>query len=231
VTIADVEDVCARVLDEGYPWRKAAHVLKRLSFVYRWAIRAGHLRCTNPCLGAQLPPRAEWERSGRFSADELSKLLAYTEQRAPMAHAMSATCIYAGLRKGEAFALRWCDVRFEDGRIDVLHCYRRPSERSRQVRLHPKLAEILRSWQRRCGAAALDLVFPLRTGGRLRMGQRNDLLDLPEILAAAGCHVPDKPWGVLRLSLPADAVAPTGAAEPQGGWDERSSTPAPVSVS
>ena len=122
---------------------------------------------------------------------------------------MIATAIYAGLRKGELFGLRWSDVALDAGRLDVNRSYMGlpKSGKPRHVPLHTELARILRQWRVSCPSTNEVLVFPVkaRSGGYI-MGSKEHMLDLPAILAAAGCHVATKPWHALRHTFAAHAV-------------------------
>jgi integrase len=122
---------------------------------------------------------------------------------------MLATAIYAGLRKGELFGLRWTDLALDAGRIDVNRSYRLlpKSGKARHLPIHPALGPILRAWRERCPVTEERLVFPVPLdSGRYRMGARQDSLELPTVLAAAGCHAPAKPWHALRHTFAAHAV-------------------------
>ena len=126
----------------------------------------------------------------------------------PELHPMLATAIYAGLRKGELFGLRWTDVQIDAGRIDVNRSYRLlpKSGKPRHLPIHPALAPILRAWRDRCPATEERLAFPVPSGPGHRMGRREDTLGLEDLLRAAGCHAPAMPWHALRHSFAAHAV-------------------------
>src|SRR5262245_14299704 len=105
------------------------------------------------------------------------------------------------MRKGELFGLRWRDVALDMGRVDGLRSYRLVPKggKPRHVPMHAELARILRRWRERCPATDEGLVFPVeRRGGGYRMGAKEDMLGLPALLRAAGCHVPSKAWHALR---------------------------------
>ncbi len=86
----------------------------------------------------------------------------------PALHALYATAIYAGLRKGELFGLEWGSVYLEGrARIDVRRSWdRAPKTRTsyRTVPLLPPAADALRR-MRPADAGANDLVWPSPRGG------------------------------------------------------------------
>jgi integrase len=112
-----------------------------------------------------------------------------------------AACAYLGLRKGEALGLRWRDVRFEIGNIDVCRSYAKApkSGKSRQLPISPELAPILREWKQRCPKTPGDLVFPVESKpGTYRAGKRFDQCDINSVYEGAGLEVPRSPWHCLR---------------------------------
>jgi integrase len=157
--------------------------------------------------GVELPaPRRSLDY---FSAQELSSLLAHAAEHAPTVYPMIAFCAYSGARKGECFGARWSDIDFEAQRIDINRSYDDlpKSGKARHLPLHPELAPILRAWKERCPKTPEGLLFPVEAApGRYRMGVFQDSLDLPKLLVAADCHVPDKPWHALRHSFASHAV-------------------------
>jgi integrase len=179
-----------------------------LSKMYTWANEAGYVDCRNPVKGCKRPratPSLDY-----LSKPEVVSLLAAAEDlaqlgvaswRALMLHPMIATAVYAGLRLGELYGLRWTDVRLDAARLDVMRSYTTSpkSGKARHLPINAELVRILRVWEKRCPATAEGLVFPIEDGDRLRMGGANSLRGaLPELLGAAGSHVPKKPWHALR---------------------------------
>jgi hypothetical protein len=128
---------------------------------------------------------------------EVACLLAHAEEHAPSVLPAIALAVYAGLRKGEIFGLRWHDLHLDANRLDVCRSYRSvpKSGKARYVPLHPELARILRAWRELCPATREALVVPVL--GR-RIGQNGDMLGIHELLAGAKCHTPAMPWHSLR---------------------------------
>lgn len=191
---ADVEWLRDKLVTEGYSGVSATHAICAISTVLKWGKKVGLITCEWSIRGLSLPKSI---RSLDFlSKEEVARLIDYAQVHAPDAYPAIATAIYAGLRKGEIFGLRWQDVQLEADRIDVLRSYRLlpKSGKPRHLPLHPELARILRQWQKQCPVTGEGLVFPVSG----HMGDSGDMLDLPALLAEAGCHVPKKPWHALR---------------------------------
>lgn len=205
--LADVEALRDRLQEEGYSSSSAAHAICSLSVVYKWAKKAGLITCDSPSRGIGMPKAAR--SLDYLDREEAARLLAYAETHAPDTFPAIATAIYAGLRKGEIFGLRWSDVHLDTGRLDVMRSYRLPpkSGRARYLPLHPELARILRAWRRRCPTTSEGLVFPVNW----RMGDTGDMLNLAALLAESGCHVPAKPWHALRHTFASHFVMAGGS--------------------
>ena len=99
------------------------------------------------------PPRLleEWE------------VVAILEELPQHLKAPIAAVAYAGLRKQELFYLRWEDVSFRTNQIKVVSRDEHPTKnnKTRQIPLHPHLADYLRQHVRRLDS---PYVFPNRAG-------------------------------------------------------------------
>ena len=216
LTAADVERATAHwatVGKNGEPLAGSSvnGTLALMSAMFSWANRVGYSDKQNPCTGVA---RGETNKSLDYlSKTEVPELLRHREKRAEadddrlrVLYPMVATGVYAGLRKGELFGLRWIHVHFDAQRIDVMHSYERlpKSGKERSVPLHPVLATILRAWRQHCPKTDRGLVFPV--GGR--MGSEYETLGLADELTAAGCHLPDDGhvWHMLRHTFASHAV-------------------------
>jgi integrase len=139
-------------------------VLAFLGRLYNWANDKQIIDCRNPVsrVGYPIDHRADAGEFEYLSADEVQKLLAWSEASQPEEFPIYATAVYTGMRMGELFGLRWVDVNFETGRIHVRRSYRTTpkSGKSRTLPLNPQLAPILRAWQARCRPTVERLVFP-----------------------------------------------------------------------
>jgi integrase len=185
--------------------------LAALSKAYSWGRKAGHIDCANPVQGCERPSPVE--AIDYLSRDEVIALLRHAAEHAPTIHPMIATAIYTGMRKGELLGLRWRDVHFDAGRIDVLRSYNTTpkSGKKRHVPLGPELSRILRQWEERCPKTDAGLAFPVLDGETLRMGCDNDMLGIKQLMRGAGCHVLGKPWHDLRHTYASHFVMAGGS--------------------
>ena len=206
VTTRDLERLRDDELAAGLAPASVVQTIAALSKLYALARKVGAVDCPHPATGCTRPRPAE--SIDFLDHAEVGRLLVHAERAAPALHPMIATAIYAGLRKGELFGLRWSDLALDAGRIDVNRSYllAPKSGKPRHVPIHPSLAPILRAWRDRCPATEERLAFPVPSGPGHRMGRREDTLGLEDLLRAAGCHAPAMPWHALRHSFAAHAV-------------------------
>ncbi len=119
---------------------------------------------SNPAREVEVPRVAKSEDGWTWlTADEIARVLAARRPRRAPAVSLNAItlAIYTGLRAGELWGLRWCDVVL-DGRRPELHvqCSYKGSTKSgksRHVPLLPQALAVLRGMRRGIGKA---LVFP-----------------------------------------------------------------------
>ena len=210
LTPGQIEALRDRKLAKGYKPATVNSMLKAISVMFIWARKQGLYDGANPTSGLRKTPPAGLV--DYLSADEVAKLLRYSQQHAPDVYPMIAAAIYTGMRKGELLGLRWIDVLFDRGLICVAHSYGKTpkSGKWRPVPLHPALGPILREWQRR--SAPGSLVFPVvvERGRKSRMGTPDDMLGIESLLRAAGCHVPVRPWHALRHTFASHYVMSGG---------------------
>lgn len=221
IVTADVEQLRDAMIADERAGATVVQTLAVLSKLYTWAIRAGHVDCANPVHGVERPRTnatidyLDRGEVGRLLAkvDELAAASPSCTWEARVRAPMVATAIYAGLRKGELFGLRWIDVHLDTARLDVARSYRLApkSGKARHLPLHPELVRILRAWKDVCPKTDDDLVFPVigdGPRGRWHMGDEQDALGLEHALVAAGCHLPvdGKCWHLLRHTFASHAV-------------------------
>jgi integrase len=184
-------------LSKSYAAGSVRMTMSFLKTLYSWATKMG-IVSVNPCRGVESPrQRALLEF---LTKDEVSRLLTYTKEHARGHHAMIATAIYTGLRKGELFGLRWRDVDFGNRRLDVERSYRGAPKggKPRHLRLPSELMPILLDWRTRCPATSEALVFPVVRRGVVNLGRSQDMMNLAAVLGAAGCPKLERPWHALR---------------------------------
>ena len=160
----------AELREQGVGEPTILKALTMLQSVFASAVEWGALP-TNPVAGVRNRPRQRPARVARPQPPaQVERLRRYIEHRGAMG-AASATLIsvlaYAGLRPGEALALRWSNIA--DRTIYVTQSLALGSEKAtktgtrRTVSLLAPLAEDLRRFRRH--ADANDLVFPRPNGG------------------------------------------------------------------
>jgi len=95
--------------------RSIAHAFNTLMGVCRWAVRMSLLK-RNPC-EAVMAPRWQQREMKTLDPEGAAKLLAAargTELEIPI-----IVLLGTGLRRGEAFGLRWSDISFKEARLTV----------------------------------------------------------------------------------------------------------------
>lgn len=124
---------------------------------------------SNVALDVRAPPRPPLtdEPWTYLSAREIERLFALTLR--PDQRAIFTVAIYAGLRAGELWGLRWCDVRLSGDRPELHVCrsYRGPTKsgRPRIVPLLTPAREALSAWRKLAAAIGEARVFPAEGGG------------------------------------------------------------------
>lgn len=179
--------------------------LHYLSRVFTWCADTEIVDCRNPVSKVELLRTAPSEE--RYTREQCERLLG------PDVDPKVATALHTGMRHGELCGLRWSDVRFDLGYIEIKRSFRTTpkSGKPRTIPLHSQLAPILRNWQAHCPAMPEALVFPVRANATYRMAVRQDGAKVRNILIAAG--VPgdhDHPWHAMRHTF-ATLLAESGA--------------------
>ncbi len=201
VQIGQLRDALMRDFSAG----SARQTLTYLATCFSWAVKEGMI-LRNPLRGIEKPPQGQLVEY--LSAAECKALRDAAAQQATsgqvadrMVHTCVTVALFCGLRKGELFGLRWCDLDLDTRRLTVARSYRSTpkSGRQRHLRLPAIIVPILSAWTRECPRTTDGLVFPVISPGRPpRLGQRDDMLGLPELLAHAGCRPLLRAWHALR---------------------------------
>jgi integrase len=98
----------------------------------------------------------DWLRSRgdseSLSAEEVERLLLHAERNSLTLYPMVATAVYAGMRKGELYGLRWSDVNMTAATLRIAYSYDSTpkSGNARSIPIHPQLLPILRKWRKEC---------------------------------------------------------------------------------
>lgn len=119
----------------------------------------------------------------------------------PLHRILVLTCAATALRASELVALRWADIRFEEGRIRVSKRWSRgkdgPTKTEKSdgyVPLHPRLARHLRAWRSQTPYAGdTDFVFPsFKSKGKVPLSTGVFVADhLRKASKAVSIQIPD----------------------------------------
>lgn len=174
------------------------------SAVLGWAVREGML-AQNPLRSLSLPRR---ESALEFlSAEEAGRLLSVARTRAErgslrdgVRHVALGLALLTGLRRGEIFGLRFCDLDLGQERLTIARSYRSTpkSGEARHLRLPPDLVPVLRAWQARCPHTPDGIVCPVLHRGVWGLSGTRIDHGLSELLRAAGCKPLRRSWHALR---------------------------------
>jgi integrase len=119
--------------------------------------------------------------------------------------------VHTGLRKGELLGMRWSDLDLETRRLTVARSYRSTpkSGKARHLRLPQALVPILRSWREHCPQSPDGSVLPLGHGIS-KVGGRDAMLGLPQLMAQLGLRPALHPWHLLRHTFASHYVMAGG---------------------
>jgi integrase len=162
-----VQDLVDEMLAEGLAPSTVRNAILPLRAIYRRLLSRSEVS-VNPTLGLSLPAI----RDSRDRVARPGEARALLEALPQADRSAWATVFYAGLRRGELRALRWCDVDFEAGLIRVERGWDpkegpiEPKSRAgkRRVPLAKPLRSHLAAHRLRAGGAPEDLVFRGRGG-------------------------------------------------------------------
>lgn len=191
-----------------YAANSARGQLSALGSVFAWATKQ-RLLTRNPLSELKKPKKVA--RIEYLSTEDARKLLALADQKAEQSLRAAVLAmalrlgLYAGLRAGEIFGLRWQDVDLLRGVLTVAKSYRSQTKSgvARSVPMPDALLDALRSWQSRCPKTREGVVCPLSLDKTARSGWHQTARRRPELGAlyrAAGLSVPAAPWHCLRHS-------------------------------
>lgn len=159
--------------------------LRPLSAALTWAVREEMIP-TSPLVGMRQPRRTQ--STERLSQDEAATLLKIARESDGQIYIAVALGLRQGLRRGEIFGLRWCDVDLSRGRLTVAQQRGGKTPKSGKARtlpLNPEMLADLSTWRRQPG----ELICPL--SARKQRG-------VVAILERAIGRRFDRPYHVLR---------------------------------
>jgi integrase len=115
ITRQEVQAYMARLVSDGYAPRSVDHIHDVLSAVLRTAVKWGHLK-DNPARDVDLPRLLNVRPKWVLTSAQAAALL---EALPPLARTMVGVALFAGLRRGELFALRSRDVDEQNRSLTV----------------------------------------------------------------------------------------------------------------
>jgi integrase len=186
-----------------YAANTARTQLSALSAALAWASRKG-LISSNPM--ARLPLPRKTVRLEYLSREEAGRLLSTSESialsgstRDQMLAVAVALGIYAGLRAGEIFGLRWREVSLSSRLLSISRSFQRATKNglTRHIPIGAELYEILSAWQPLCPRSTEGLICP-SLDGKSWTSPKQAPRDLGRIYQAAALSVPAAPWHCLR---------------------------------
>ena len=202
-------------LFERYAPGSVRVALQTLHGALAWAARTGITKTPPPRI--ELPPSVY---SAEFlDKTEVCRLLAEAAREAPLSlrggsrQVAVMLALLAGLRRGEVFGLRWCDVDAETGRLTIARSYKTTpkSGKPRHLRLPPALVPVLSEWRRRCPPTVDDLVCPSLYRGVWGMAGRVHDFGLKKLLRDANCKPLRRGWHALRHTFASHFVMQGGS--------------------
>lgn len=201
--VEDAEKLRNQLTRQGYKGNTVRLKLTFLGTAFDWAQRKG-IVLGNPFAGLR-KPRAE-HRVEYLTAEEVRQLLATVDARSDERGRVLAVgvrlAIYAGLRVGEVFGLRWRDIDLGRGMMTVSRSYEgtTKSGKPRQIPLADELADSLRAWKPLCPQTPEGVVCPVKGDEEWATWHACKCRrpELAPLYSAAQIPTPASPWHALR---------------------------------
>lgn len=206
VTVKKIDVVHYRdALRKKYKHSTVNTTLAYLHRIFAWAIDSEIIDCRNPCSKVERMPTTPSEVF--YTREQCARLLG------PDCDPKVATALLTGMRHGELCGLRWCDVRYDLGCIQIRRSFLKTPKngKPRTIPLHSDLVPVLRAWQARCPETAGGWCFPVEICGKHQMAGKQDARKVRPLLLVAGCPSNfDHPWHAMRHTF-ATLLAESGA--------------------
>jgi integrase len=181
----------------GLAWTTIAKLRGRMHRIYKIGIL--HERVAkNPVLNVETRSKSTYRAIIITPAQTLAILKSLPS---PLHYALVLTCAASALHSSEILALRWADVHWHEGRIQISMRWAKGEDGETKtdvsdgyVPLHPDLAGHLCAWQRQTPHAdETDFVFPsMRARGRKLLSSSVFVADhLRPAARKAGVHIED----------------------------------------
>ena len=190
-------------------WLKSLHTDKQLAWTTVSKIRGVMLRAyktgilhelvsKNPCEPVETRCKTDY-RAIMLTPDQTHAIL--RALASPLHRILVLTCAATALRASELVAIRWADLRWDEGRIRISKRWARGKDGATKtegsdgyVPLHPRLARHLTAWHRRTPyGKETDFVFPsYKVKGTVPVSAGVFVADhLRTAAKSAGVRIPD----------------------------------------
>jgi len=193
------------VLMRKYKPNSASTILAAAHCLFAWAIEQ-KLVDSNPFAKVRKPAREA--RVEYLKKEDARQLISAAERRTDLRGGVFAIGfrlgLFAGLRAGEIFGLRWSDIDFHREVLAIRRSFRGPTKsgKPRNVPMSVELAIALRAWKQRCPATPENVVCPLSQSRTARVNATWFATDHPpspiRYYKEASVTVPSAPWHCLR---------------------------------
>jgi integrase len=181
----------------GLAWTTIAKLRGLMHRIYKVGILHEHV-AKNPAMHVETRSKSTYRAIIITPAQTVAIL---KSQPSPLHYTLVLTCAATALRSSEILALRWADVHWHEGRIQISKRWAKGEDGETKtdvsdgyVPLHPLLAGHLRGWQRQTPHAnETDFVFPsLRAKGKKPLCSSVFVADyLRPAAKKAGVHIED----------------------------------------
>jgi integrase len=183
--------------DSKLAWTTISKMRGVMSRIFKVGIVHEHVS-KNPLLHVQTRCKTNYRAIVLMPAHTLNILRSLTNI---LHHTLVLTCAATALRSSEILALRWADIRWDEGRIRISKRWANGADGETKtetsdgyVPLHPLLAQHLQYWHTQTPYAEdTDFVFPsLKARGRVPLSSSAFVADhLRPAAKAAGMEIPD----------------------------------------
>jgi integrase len=147
-------------------------ILMNFGQVFKYAVRHKYLNA-NPVLSIERPkPQGDidsFREMKILKPDEIVRLLEVTTNQ--KYHCLFMLAIFSGARQGELLGLKWSDILWDIGQIEIKRSYssrkfyepKTPASR-RKIDIGNQMTLELKKWKVACPPNDFDLVFPTNNG-------------------------------------------------------------------
>ncbi|MCX5829292.1 MAG: site-specific integrase [Deltaproteobacteria bacterium] len=156
-----IEQIKKNVLDAKKSPRTLEYILATIRQIWNLARRDGYVQEDSPTKNVKIP-RIDNRRQRFLSPNEAKKLLEHLEVRDEKVYRMATVSLFAGLRAGEIFGLKWGHIDTERG---IIHVVDPKGVKNRVAYMPAKLKEI---FNRKPEVSQHDgFVFPGKDGNKI----------------------------------------------------------------